>query len=137
MYVISLISGALFAAGLALGGMVQPENIKGFLDIFGQWNPALAFVLFSAVGTYMLASRIILRKRNTPITGGKFLLITDNTIDWKLVVGAGLFGIGWALAGYCPGPVFASIVNGGIGLVAFIGTMLFGRYLISHVLLKK
>ena len=103
----ALLSGVLFGLGLAISGMTDPAVVLGFLDLFGDFNPALMFVLGGAVGTTMLAFRLVLR-RPAPLLEDKFQLPTRKDIDARLVIGAGLFGIGWGLAGYCPGPALVS-----------------------------
>lgn len=103
----ALLSGVLFGLGLAVSGMTDPAVVLGFLDLFGDFNPALMFVLGGAVGTTMLAFRLVLR-RPAPLLEDKFQLPTRKDIDARLVIGAGLFGIGWGLAGYCPGPALVS-----------------------------
>lgn len=103
----ALLSGVLFGLGLAISGMTDPAVVLGFLDLFGNFNPALMFVLGGAVGTTMLAFRLVLR-RPAPLLEDKFQLPTRKDIDARLVIGAGLFGIGWGLAGYCPGPALVS-----------------------------
>lgn len=103
----ALLSGVLFGLGLAISGMTDPAVVLGFLDLFGDFNPALMFVLGGAVGTTMLAFRLVLR-RPAPLLEDKFQLPTRKDIDARLMIGAGLFGIGWGLAGYCPGPALVS-----------------------------
>jgi uncharacterized membrane protein YedE/YeeE len=103
----ALLSGVLFGLGLAISGMTDPAVVLGFLDLFGDFNPALMFVLGGAVGTTLLAFRLVLR-RPAPLLEDKFQLPTRKDIDARLVIGAGLFGIGWGLAGYCPGPALVS-----------------------------
>ena len=103
----ALLSGVLFGLGRAISGMTDPAVVLGFLDLFGDFNPALMFVLGGAVGTTMLAFRLVLR-RPAPLLEDRFQLPTRKDIDARLVIGAGLFGIGWGLAGYCPGPALVS-----------------------------
>lgn len=101
------ISGALFALGLALGGMTLPAKVVAFLDLGGDWDPSLAFVMAGAVATYALCYRLVLR-RSGPIFGLRFAVPSARDIDPKLVGGAALFGIGWGLSGFCPGPALTS-----------------------------
>lgn len=103
----ALLAGLLFGAGLALSGMTDPSVVLGFLDLFGDFNPALAFVLGGAVGTTLLAFRFVLR-RPAPLLAARFELPSRRDIDARLLGGAALFGIGWGLAGYCPGPALVS-----------------------------
>lgn len=103
-------AGALFALGLGVAGMTLPSRVIGFLDVTGAWDPTLAFVMIGAIGTHLSLLRIILR-RTGPIFGVRFEIPTRRDLDGKLVAGAALFGIGWGLAGYCPGPALTSIVT--------------------------
>lgn len=124
----ALLSGALFAGGLALSGMTRPEKILGFLDVFGQWDPSLLFVMAGAVTTYALLFRLSLR-RSMPLFADSFRLPTRTQIDRPLVLGAVLFGVGWGLAGYCPGPALCSLATGRGEAFLFVGAMLVGMML--------
>lgn len=127
----ALLSGLLFGVGLSLGGMTQPEVVLGFLDLFDQWNPQLAFVMASAVITTAVGYRLVLR-RQRPLLESAFQLPSARRIDTRLLVGAALFGIGWGLAGYCPGPALASLGAGSVSLVVLIACMLAGWSLASR-----
>jgi uncharacterized membrane protein YedE/YeeE len=105
---IALISGTLFGAGLALSGMLNPARVRGFLDLFGHWDPTLAFVMGGALVVMGIAWRIQPRMKR-PIACEEFSLPGTSLIDKKLITGAVLFGIGWGLAGLCPGPALASL----------------------------
>jgi len=118
-------SGALFAAGLVLGGMTQPAKIVGFLDVAGRWDPSLALVMGGAVATYAVAFRLT-RRRARPLLADGFVLPTRRDIDARLIAGAALFGVGWGLAGYCPGPALASLAAGAEQAVCFVAAMLIG-----------
>ena len=124
----ALWSGVLFGLGLAISGMTDPAVVLGFLDLFGDFNPALMFVLGGAVGTTMLAFRLVLR-RPAPLLEDRFQLPTRKDIDARLVIGAGLFGIGWGLAGYCPGPALTSLLAGNTEVWVFVPAMLAGAWL--------
>jgi uncharacterized membrane protein YedE/YeeE len=104
----ALLSGALFGLGLALSGMTDPLRILGFLDVFGDFDPALLFVLGGAVGTTMLLFRFVLR-RPAPLWDERFRISDLRGVDRPLMIGAALFGIGWGLAGYCPGPALVGL----------------------------
>ena len=103
-----LISGLIFGAGLTIGGMTDPARVRGFLDIFGHWDPTLAFVMGGALIVMAVAWRIQ-RRMKRPIFGENFSLPERQDLDPKLVAGAALFGIGWGIAGICPGPAVASL----------------------------
>ena len=120
--------GVLFAVGLALSGMTQPSKIIGFLDVAGHWDPSLAFVMAGAVSVYFFANRIA-RRRARPLFAPAFSALPQSRIDARLIVGAVLFGVGWGLSGFCPGPV---LVSGGAGAAAalwFVPAMLVGMLL--------
>lgn len=126
---VALLAGALFGAGLALGGMTDPRVVLGFLDVSrmadGQWNPRLAFVMGGALAVTFVGYRLAWR-RGRPWLAEKFSLPTKTKIDPRLVGGAALFGAGWGLAGYCPGPALASLPTLDGGLVLFLMAMLAG-----------
>ncbi|WP_026101187.1 YeeE/YedE family protein [Synechococcus sp. PCC 7336] len=108
---IALISGLLFGFGLGLSQMIDRERVLGFLDIAGVWDPTLLFVLGGAVGVTLVAFRFVLRLPQ-PWFGDRFFLPTKTAIDRPLLVGAALFGIGWGIAGYCPGPGITALTLG-------------------------
>ncbi len=125
---LALICGGLFGAGLALSGMTDPANIIGFLDITGRWNPQLVFVLVAAVGTAIVGFRL-LHTRSRPFFASKFHWPEASFIGGRLISGAVIFGIGWGLYGYCPGPALASLVYGQSHTVIFVVSMLAGMQL--------
>lgn len=108
---ISLLSGVLFGFGLALAQMTNPAKIINFLDFSGTWDPTLALVMGGAVLVTLVSFRFILRRPH-PLLGGGFQLPTRKDIDIRLIAGAAIFGIGWGLGGFCPGPGIASIAQG-------------------------
>ncbi|MEQ6916104.1 DUF6691 family protein [Halomonas aquatica] len=122
------VAGLIFGLGLAVSGMTDPARVIGFLDLAGAWDPTLMFVLGGAVVTNFIGYRLVLRRPN-PVFGERFHLPTRTDLDARLIGGAALFGIGWGLSGYCPGPAFASI--GGITgpLLAMLVTMVIGWFL--------
>jgi uncharacterized protein len=124
------LSGLLFAFGLGLGGMTDPAKVLGFLDVAGNWDPSLVFVMGGAMGTYTLA-RLLILKRAKPICGPSFPVFPKSRPDGKLLAGAALFGIGWGLGGWCPGPALVSIGGGAAQLLAFVGAMLGGMLLFN------
>jgi uncharacterized membrane protein YedE/YeeE len=124
----SLASGLLFGLGLALSGMTRPLKVMGFLDVTGQWDASLLFVLGGAAGVATLAFRLILRRR-APITGGSFELPTSRAIDGRLVLGAAIFGLGWGGVGYCPGPAIALLARPNIEALYFLPALIAGWWL--------
>lgn len=126
--IIALLSGLIFGAGLVISGMTNPEKVIGFLNIFGVWDYDLAFVLAAAVAITVIGFKIIL-KRKTPILEANFSLPTNHAIDNPLIIGTSLFGIGWGLFGYCPGPALVAMLYGNMATFLFIASMLFGMFL--------
>ena len=124
----ALLSGILFGLGLALSGMMNPARVLGFLDPAGSWDPTLAFVLGGAVAVSAL-SVMISRRMARPLLVGRFDLPTRTRIDRPLILGAGLFGIGWGLSGFCPGPALASLSQGLPKSLLFVAAMLLGMVL--------
>lgn len=121
-------TGLVFALGLGLSGMTQPSKVLGFLDIAGRWDPSLLFVMGGAVLFGLLVfPRILSRER--PLMGSTFHLPSQHRIDLPLMAGSVLFGIGWGLSGYCPGPALVSLVTGAPGALVFLVTMLSGMVL--------
>lgn len=131
--IVALIAGLMFALGLVVSGMTQPTKVVGFLDITGIWDPSLAFVMGGALLVTLLAFAITPRHGRKPWFAEKFELPTRKDIDIKLVGGAALFGIGWALAGYCPGPAFAALYAGGLDIVIFMAALLGGMYVAKRL----
>lgn len=117
--------GAVFSAGLMISGMINPQKVIGFLDIFGRWDASLGFVMAGAVGVNFIGHRLVLR-RKAPFFGNGFALPTRRDIDRELVIGSGLFGIGWGLAGLCPGPAIAALGVSPAKAALFIAGMLAG-----------
>lgn len=123
--IISLIVGTLFGAGLALGGMTDPARVRGFLDIFGDWDPTLAFVMGGAVIVMAIAWLIVPRMAE-PLLAEEFHLPTKSDLTPSLIGGAALFGIGWGIAGLCPGPGIAALVIEPVSAAIFVTAMLIG-----------
>ena len=124
----SLISGVLFGFGLAISSMINPAKIVGFLDITGNWDPSLAFVMGGAVFVTAVTFRVILN-RPAPMFANKFELPSKVDLDGNLIFGAAIFGIGWAVAGLCPGPAISSIIFLDENLLIFISTLLLGSFI--------
>ncbi len=117
--------GAIFGVGLVISGMTLPAKVIGFLDVAGDWDPALAFVMVGAIGVHMGTRWWVLR-RQRPVMGDHFPQNIPTVIDGRLIGGAVLFGLGWGLAGYCPGPAVVSVGVGGMTAWVFVGTMFLG-----------
>ena len=122
---VSLVAGVVFGLGLAVAEMTNPLKVLDFLDLAGNWDPSLAFVMGGAVLVTLVAFRFVLR-RPVPLYGDRFHLPTLTQLDCKLLGGAALFGIGWGLAGYCPGPALATILSGNAETWLFVPAMLVG-----------
>lgn len=120
-------SGILFGAGLLVSGMTQPAKVLGFLDITGQFDASLIFVMVAAIGVHMPAYRWV-KRRGAPLYNEEFTLPQRSVIDLRLLIGASLFGAGWGLGGYCPGPAIVSAV-GGVQALVFLLAMLAGMLL--------
>ena len=127
---VAFVSGLLFAVGLGIAGMTQPSRVLGFLDVLGPWDPSLAFVMAGAIAVYMpvvwWARRVLARRLHLP---------TRRRIDAPLVVGSAMFGVGWGLAGYCPGPALVSLATLTGPALAFGAAMLVGMRL--HRMLER
>jgi uncharacterized protein len=124
----AFVSGALFGVGLAMSGMTDPERVLGFLDVSDDFDPALLFVLGGAVITTLVLFRFVLR-RGSPVLASTFQLSNLRHIDRRLLGGAALFGIGWGIAGYCPGPALAGLGIGSIEALWFVPAMIGGMLL--------
>jgi uncharacterized protein len=125
--VVAFVAGLLFALGLCLSGMTQPQNIIAFLDV-RHWNPVLAFVLVGSISVYAIAYRLIVRRKK-PLLAEAFEAPARREITVELVAGAAIFGIGWGLAGFCGAPAIASLVAGRPQVFLFVGTMFLGMLL--------
>ena len=123
--VASLLAGLVFGLGLLVSGMANPAKVLGFLDLAGRWDPSLALVMAGAVGVGLLAFAIA-RRRTASFLGLPMRLPTARHIDGRLVGGSLLFGIGWGLAGFCPGPALAALGMGQVKAAIFVGAMLAG-----------
>ena len=118
---VALLAGITFGAGLALADMTNPAKVQNFLDFFGSWDPSLAFVMGGAVVIYALADRLRGQRSASARSG----------IDLSLILGAALFGLGWGLAGFCPGPAIASLVSGSLEVAIFVAAMISGMLLFA------
>ncbi len=120
-----LLSGLIFGLGLILSGMADPAKVLNFLDIFGAWDPSLAFVMGGASLTAFIGYRLVWR-RSVPVIAPAFDNPTATAIDAPLLSGAAIFGIGWGLGGFCPGPAFTSLAMASPGILVFLPAMLIG-----------
>jgi uncharacterized protein len=118
----------LFGLGLVISGMVDPAKVQNFLDIFGNWDPSLAFVMAGAVAVAFAGYRLAWRNAR-PVLDHRFYLPETTAIDLRLVFGAAVFGIGWGLGGYCPGPAFTGLGLFAPGTIVFVPAMLVGMWL--------
>ncbi|MEM7159021.1 MAG: DUF6691 family protein [Myxococcota bacterium] len=123
--IVSLFSGLLFAIGLALAGMTDPLKVISFLDFTGAWDPSLAFVMGGAILVYAPVYRLITRA-SEPRFDSTFHLPTRKDIDLRLVAGAAMFGLGWGLSGFCPGPALVSVMSFGTDALVFGASMAVG-----------
>lgn len=129
---VALLSGTIFGAGLALGGMTDPARVRGFLDLFGAWDPTLAFVMGGAV-IVMAAAWLVQKSMRRPLFAESFALPTRSDLDPRLIGGAALFGVGWGIAGLCPGPGFAALAIDAPSAAIFVAALLAGMVLVRLV----
>ncbi len=123
--VVAFVAGALFAVGLVFAGMTQPAKVIAFLDVGGAWDPTLAFVMAGAIAVHMAGLRLI-GGRAAPLLGGSFAAPSRSDLDARLLLGAVLFGVGWGLAGYCPGPALVSLGSGADSVLVFAAALTVG-----------
>ncbi len=126
---ISLVGGTVFGAGLALGGMTDPARVRGFLDLFGEWDPTLAFVMGGALVVMATAWRIV-PSMVKPLFEEGFHIPSKTDLDPRLIGGAALFGIGWGVAGLCPGPGFAALAIEPASAAIFVIAMMAGMVVV-------
>lgn len=122
---VPLLCGLIFGAGLAISGMVNPAKVLGFLDVTGQWDPSLILVMGGGVAVFA-AGFLLVKRTARPVFAAKFEIPTRRDIDPRLVAGAVLFGIGWGLAGFCPGPALTSLAFGITKVFVFLAAMVAG-----------
>lgn len=131
-----LASGLLFGAGLTVSGMTDPQRVRGFLDVFGDWDPTLAFVMGGAV-IVMAVAWAIQSRMVAPVFGEKFSLPDRKDLDGRLIAGSILFGVGWGVAGLCPGPAIASLALSPVSALVLVAAMLTGMLMQKLVMEKK
>ena len=130
----SFICGILFSIGLGISGMTQPQKVIGFLDVFGEWDLSLAFVMGGAVLSYLILQLWIQRNFSIPVLGGSFQIPSRKDLDRSLIIGALLFGSGWGLGGYCPGPAITSLGSGSFNAILFVVAMGIGMLVADRVI---
>jgi uncharacterized membrane protein YedE/YeeE len=130
----AFICGILFSIGLGISGMTQPHKVIGFLDVFGEWDLNLVFVMGGAVISYLLLQLLIQRRFSKPMLGETFQIPTRKDLDRSLIFGALLFGMGWGLGGYCPGPAITTLGSGSLNAVLFMVAMGMGMLLADRVI---
>lgn len=129
---VGLVAGTLFGAGLVVGGMTSPDKVRGFLDFAGAWDPTLMFVMGGAVLVHAVSYWLV-KRRASPVLAEAFQIPTRKDIDAKLLLGAAIFGLGWGLGGYCPGPAIASLSVGGSSVAAFVAAMLASSWVVGRL----
>jgi uncharacterized membrane protein YedE/YeeE len=133
-YVIAFVAGLVFALGLGLSGMTQPAKVMAFLDVTGDWDPSLALVMVGAIGVHALLLRRVQPGR-APRFDTAYALPVATRVDAPLLLGAALFGLGWGIAGFCPGPALVSVVTLAPRTLAFVAAMVVGMG--GHALLFR
>ena len=131
-YLSALLAGILFGLGLVISQMINPEKVISFLDVFGDWDPSLAFVMGGGLIVAAIGYRFVLRK-DKPYAADAFHVPSNRAVDKKLASGAVLFGIGWGLVGLCPGPAIAGLWIGGLPIILFLGAMMLGMALFEAI----
>lgn len=126
------LAGLLFGIGLLISGMTDPAKVQGFLDLAGLWDPSLALVMGGAIAVAFYAF-VVARRRKTNAFGGAMRLPTATQIDRRLLIGSALFGVGWGLAGFCPGPAWVSMASGQPKAALFVAAMLAGMVLFEVI----
>lgn len=134
--VIALVAGLLFGSGLIVSGMANPAKVLGFLDLFGQWDPSLAFVMAGAIAVGVIAF-FVARRRGRSWLGTQIQLPSATGVTARLVLGSAVFGIGWGLAGFCPGPALVALGAGVPKAVGFVAAMLAGMAVFSWLQRKR
>ena len=125
----ALLSGLIFGAGLSLGGMTQVHIVKGFLDVSGQWDPRLAFVMGGAVLVFSTVYFLVVKKRSGPLLDDQFHMPENNAVTSRLWIGSALFGLGWGWAGICPGPGITALAGLKTEFMVFVACMIIGMWI--------
>ena len=133
--IISFVSGMIFGVGLSVSNMINPEKVLGFLDLFGEWDPSLIFVMMGAI---IISAPIffLFRNKNKPLLAHNFAMPTLKSVDKNLIIGSATFGIGWGMVGFCPGPAISSLALLNTYSVYFVLSML-GGFLLTELVNRK
>lgn len=129
---VALVAGLFFGLGMIVSEMVNPAKVIGFLDITGNWDPSLIFVMGGALAVFTPIYHLLIKKRSKALNGDPFSCPSSTKIDGRLISGALIFGAGWGLAGFCPGPAITNIGGGSYTVLAFIFSMIIGMILATH-----
>ncbi|MCG9681101.1 YeeE/YedE family protein [Vibrio sp. Isolate23] len=130
---VALASGIMFGIGMALSGMTNPESVIGFLNVMGDWDPSLAFVMGGALAVFTPIYHFVIKTRRHALLGEPFCLVRNQKVDRRLVSGSILFGTGWGLAGICPGPAITSLSFGNLDMFIFIIAMMTGSLMAKYI----
>jgi len=125
--ILALIAGTVFGFGLAVSQMINPDKVLGFLDVSGEWDPSLALVMAGALAVSIPGFRWA-RRHEKPVFGSRFHITAKTALDKPLLIGSALFGIGWGMTGYCPGPAFASMALGNWEAVLMVASIYAGSW---------
>ena len=125
-FIVSALVGAIFGLGIAISGMANPAKVLNFFDVAGSWDPSLIFVMGGALITTAIGYLLVFGARRKPVFDDDFHLPVNRTIDMRLIAGSATFGIGWGIAGFCPGGAIPALGFGGIDVIAFVGAMIVG-----------
>ena len=132
----AFVTGVVFALGLGLSGMTDANKVIAFLNLAGQWDPSLAFVMVGAIGVHLVFYKLVM-KRGSSLYGTEFETPPTNKLEKRLVIGSAIFGVGWALGGYCPGPAVSSMAGLSAEPLWFTGAMLAGMFVYDIILRKS
>ncbi|WP_214000142.1 DUF6691 family protein [Arsukibacterium sp.] len=132
----ALLSGLLISAGIAVSKMIDPQKVLNFLDVTGNWDPSLALVMAAALLIYTLGYRLVL-KSDAPLLNKQYFLPSKHHLDRSLLAGAAIFGVGWGLAGYCPGPAIAALPAASSGTAGFVIMMVLGWFIAGKLPIKN
>jgi uncharacterized membrane protein YedE/YeeE len=133
---LALVFGAVFGLGIAISGMINPAKVMNFFDVFGTWDPSLAFVMIGALAVAIPGYALIFRTRQTPVLNPHFAQPTKTALDRRLIGGAALFGLGWGAAGFCPGGVIPAIGLGEASVYVFLLAMIAGMMVMRQILTR-